>query len=53
MVYLAIFTGTYFYGIDLTMLTKSITLVGTGLAILLARGVLASYLNRSTGEAGA
>jgi hypothetical protein len=51
--YLAVFTGTYFYGIDLTMLTKSVTLVATGLAILLARGLLISYVDRSTGGASA
>lgn len=37
IVFLAVFLGAYFYGIQITMLTKSMTLVATGMAILLAR----------------
>jgi uncharacterized membrane protein len=40
LAFLAIFLGAYFYGIQITMLQKSITLVTTGVAILFARWVL-------------
>ena len=53
VVFLVVFTGAYFYGIDTTMLTKSVTLVGTGVAILLARRALISLADRSEGSAGA
>ena len=49
VVFLALFLGTYFYGIDLSMLAKSATLVATGGAVLLARRVL---LALSEGLAG-
>ena len=35
--FLVIFVATYFYGIQVTVMVKSMTLVGTGIAILLAR----------------
>lgn len=35
--FFAIFLATYFYGIEVSMLTKSITLVATGVAILVSR----------------
>ncbi len=44
IVFLAIFVGAYFYGIEVTMLTKSITLVSTGVAILVARWLLLGVL---------
>ena len=53
VVFLVVFIGAYFYGIDATMLTKSVTLVGTGVAILLARRALISLAERSEGSAGA
>lgn len=42
--FLTVFIGTYFYGIEVSMLTKSVTLVGTGTAILLARWMLLNVL---------
>jgi len=39
-----IFLATYFYGIEVTMLTKSLTLVATGTAILAARWVVLNLL---------
>jgi hypothetical protein len=53
VVFLTVFLGAFFYGIDISMLTKSATLVGTGVAILLARRVLTSFTGPSTGDAGA
>ena len=53
VVFLVVFTGTYFYGIDTTMFAKSVTLVATGGAILLARRVLISFADRSEGRASA
>ncbi len=53
VVFLVVFTGTYFYGIDTTMFAKSVTLVATGGAILLARRVLISFGDRSEGRASA
>lgn len=53
VVFLVVFTGGYFYGIDTTMFTKSVTLVGTGGAILLARRALISRADRAEGSAGA
>ena len=52
-VFLVVFTGGYFYGIDTTMLTKSVTLVGTGLAILFARRTLIDLADRTEAGAGA
>jgi len=48
--FLTLFVATYFYGIQITMLTKSITLVATGTAVLAARWVLLRIL--STSNAG-
>lgn len=38
--FLAVFISTYFYGIQITMLTKSVTLVACGVATLLARWLI-------------
>lgn len=38
--FLAVFVAAYFYGIETTLLTKSITLVATGASVLAARWVL-------------
>ncbi|MCP4765743.1 MAG: DUF4401 domain-containing protein [Gammaproteobacteria bacterium] len=38
--FLVVFIATYFYGIQVSMLTKSITLVSTGAAVLTARWLL-------------
>lgn len=38
--FLVVFVACYFYGIETTMMTKSITLVATGSAILLSRWVI-------------
>ena len=38
--FLVVFIATYFYGIQVSMLTKSITLVGSGATIILARWLL-------------
>jgi hypothetical protein len=38
--FLVVFLGAYFYGIEVTMLTKSLTLAAAGLVILLARCLL-------------
>jgi hypothetical protein len=38
--FLVVFISTYFYGIQLSMLTKSITLVATGVTVLAARWLL-------------
>ena len=38
--FLVVFIATYFYGIQVSMLTKSITLVSTGAAVILARWLL-------------
>jgi len=35
-----VFIAMYFYGIEVTMLTKSITLVSAGLVILVARRII-------------
>jgi hypothetical protein len=38
--FLVVFIATYFYGIEVSMLTKSISLVATGAAVLAARWLL-------------
>jgi len=48
--FLAVFIGAYFYGIEITMLTKSITLVGTGVAVLLARWLILKFVPEVPGE---
>ncbi len=47
--FLAVFLAAYFYGIQITMLTKSITLVATGTAVLLARWLIQKVLVRTEG----
>jgi hypothetical protein len=42
--FLAVFLGAYFYGIEITMLAKSITLIATGTTLLLLRNVLMTVL---------
>jgi len=42
--FLAVFVTAYFYGMETTMLTKSITLASTGAAVLLARWLLLHLL---------
>lgn len=46
--FVAFFTATYFYGIDVGMLVKSATLVGTGLLVLLCRWL---FIRATNGEA--
>lgn len=48
--FLTIFVGTYFYGIDISMMQKSLTLVATGLAMFGARWFLLTNLAGSSGE---
>jgi hypothetical protein len=42
--FLAVFVGAYFYGIEITMLAKSITLISTGAALLIVRHALLTVL---------
>jgi hypothetical protein len=48
IVFLAVFVGTYFYGVQVTMLTKSATLIASGLAILAARWVLVRLMSEDS-----
>ncbi len=50
--FLVVFIATYFYGIQVSMLTKSITLVATGAAVLAARWLLLK-VTRGPVEGGA
>jgi hypothetical protein len=50
IVFLALFIAAYFYGIQVTMLTKSMTLAATGAAVLLARWLLLKMLRFSSQE---
>lgn len=47
--FLLVFVAAYFYGMETTMLTKSITLVATGTAVLVARWVVAHLLTSPQG----
>ena len=47
--FLAVFLSAYFYGIQITMLTKSITLVSTGIAVLLARWLILKVVAQPEG----
>ena len=47
--FLVIFLSTYFYGIQITMLTKSITLAATGAAVLLARWLILKVVAQADG----
>jgi len=53
--FLVVFIATYFYGIQVSMLTKSITLVATGAVVLVARWlllkVMASQIEGGSGHA--
>ena len=42
--FLVVFLGAYFYGIQLTMLQKSVTLATSGIAVLVARWVLLRFI---------
>jgi hypothetical protein len=42
--FLVVFIASYFYGIQISMLTKSITLVATGSAVLLARWLILNMI---------
>jgi len=44
--FLAVFLAAYFYGTQVTMLTKSITLAATGSAILFARWLILAITGR-------
>lgn len=44
-VFLVVFVTAYFYGIEMTMLTKSVTLVTTGAVVLAARWVVLKVLS--------
>lgn len=46
LTYLIAFLGMYFYGIEVTFLTKSITLIGAGIALLSVRWLVLS-INRA------
>jgi uncharacterized membrane protein len=50
--FLVVFIATYFYGIQLSMLTKSVSLVATGVAVLTARWLLLKVM-AGPGEGGA
>jgi len=47
--FLVVFLSTYFYGIQITMLTKSMTLVATGVASLLARWLILKVVAEAAG----
>ena len=49
--FFAVFLATYFYGIEVTLRTKSMTLVATGIAILVARWLILKMTN-SSGRGG-
>ena len=51
--FLAVFTTAYFYGMETTLLTKSITLTATGAAVLLARWILLAVGARTARDAHA
>ena len=51
--FLALFVAAFFYGIETTLLQKSMTLVATGIAILVARWVLLRSLFGARGRADA
>ena len=48
--FLAVFLGAFFYGIQLTMLQKSITLVTTGIAVLIGRWLLLRLFHGELGH---
>jgi uncharacterized membrane protein len=50
--FLAIFLAAFFYGIQITMLTKSITLVATGTAVLVARWLILRVATQTAGRPG-
>lgn len=51
LVFLPVFVGAFFYGIEVSLLAKSITLVAAGAAILLARRVLLGMLGAEAASA--
>ncbi|MBT8122303.1 MAG: DUF4401 domain-containing protein [Gammaproteobacteria bacterium] len=50
--FLAVFIAAYFYGIEMTMLTKSITLVATGSVVLLARWLILKVVDVPGSDGG-
>jgi len=47
LVFLVVFVGAYFYGVDISLLMKSLTLLATGLVLLVGRwGLLAVWPER-------
>jgi len=50
VVFLVVFVSAYFYGIQLTMLAKSGSLIASGVAILLVRWALLKVMVKSAGE---
>ncbi len=46
--FLVVFIGTYFYGIQISMLTKSVTLIACGVATLLARWLILKLVAQSS-----
>ena len=51
--FLAIFLGAYFYGIQITMMTKSATLIASGVVILAARWILLRVMMEDNANANA
>ncbi len=48
--FLVVFIAMYFYGIEVTMLTKSITLVGAGSVILIVRRIILTLTTAGTAD---
>lgn len=53
LAFLVLFLAAYFYGMETDMLTKSMTLVGTGVVVLIARHALARLPGRQAGTGDA
>ena len=49
--FFAVFLATYFYGIEITLRTKSLTLVGAGVVVLLARWLILK-MTKPNGQGG-
>lgn len=50
LAFFTVFVGAYFYGMEVTLLTKSMTLILTGVAILALRQVIAKVLPKDNGQ---
>lgn len=48
--FLVVFIATYFYGIQISMLTKSVTLISTGITVLLSRWLFLKIIAGETKE---